>query len=643
MQGFSLEKMVGGVLADTRALMHKHAAAAPQEEPATPSGQVEDLGLADEGEKLASALEFVADEIEAGNFTDEDSDETSLEQVKQAYEIVAQVEADPKLKMKIAAAVGQLPKSPSMGKGIIPGKAPSTALANDRGSRPGGEGGRQQRATAKAPSQFQLPRSPKSVASIAPGHAPDALPTDLNDRPGGANYPEDGPIRTKSAASKVTAWGKIMKTAGEFSHDPAKDEGNKTAKISGGKSQGPLGKPKGAHAWGEGPRSTKPSEVMSSASAIKYTKAQAKQHMAGDLAKVLSHPAFSKKHDDVTSKNLSASGVSKLAVSGKQYRNARRRVSMEGLANRPHKSKTRGALVGGAIGAGVGALDAHVSGGSKRLGGAVGGALGAGTGALLQHAENKWTKHQGKLLDAHRRNMAERKGQSALKTAGRGGKALTALMVPHSVAANHDSGAGRAYRTVSENPKVTGALGAAGYGTLGALGGAGHAYLTDGDMRRGAAIGGTVGAAGGGLVGAGAAKLNQKLRKATNKQWDLKDGNEKKAAPDEAQIKLASLANAELLDRALRGEIDPGQLIKMADQGGGTMSGEGNVDAASGLTIQESGGGSTAPDDKAVAFREALDLTARHKGESNRPPTDVVGMPGGDTGVDSVTPSIPGY
>jgi len=525
MQGFSLEKMVGGVLADTRELMRKHASTDTDDEVREEEfAAVEDL--AHEGEKLASALEYVADRLEEGDLA-EDAPETSLEEIKQAYAIVEQIEADPKLKLKIAAAAGQIPRSPGMGKGIIPGKAPSTALANDLNDRPGG-GGRQQRSRAKAPAEFQIPHSPAAARSVAPGGAPDAMLTDLDDRPGGGgSYPEKGVIRTKSAADKVHAWGKVMKTAGEFSHDPAKDEGNRTAKVSGGKSQGPLGKPKGAHAWGEGPRSQMPVEIQTSAGARDYTKAQAKQRVAADLAKVLSHPAFSKKHDDVTSKNLSASGVSKLAVSGKEYRSAKRRLQMENISGQKVRSKRKGALIGGALGAGYGALMAPVYGDSVG-GSALGhGLAGAAGGALMQHRSNLQKKHQTKLLDAHQRNMAERRGQSALKT----------------------------------------------------------------------------------------------------------------ASADPTMQKLAGLANSELLDRALRGEIDPDVLTKLADQVG--PEGAGGVDASTGITINDASSGTVAPDDKAVAFRQALEQSARHTGEGMHQSSDVVGMPGGSAG-DS-TPAIPSY
>ena len=54
---------------------------------------------------------------------------------------------------------------------------------------------------------------------------------------------------------------------------------------------------------------------------------------------------------------------------------------------RHHHSKTKGALVGGAIGAVGGAL----VGGGK--GAVIGGAAGAGTGALVQHARNVRHRH----------------------------------------------------------------------------------------------------------------------------------------------------------------------------------------------------------------------------------------------------------
>jgi hypothetical protein len=477
--------MVGGVLADTRELMRKHASI-PTDDP-TPTDDVVEDDLAIEGEKLASALEYVADRMDEGDLV-EDAPETSLEQVKQAYEIVAQVEADPRLKLKIAMAVGQLPRSPGMGTGIIPGKAPATALANDLKDRPGG-GGRQARAQAKAPSQFQIPHSPAPAKSIAPGEAPDAMPTDLDDRPGGgSSYPEKGVIRTKSAASRVMAWGKIMKTAGEFKHDPAKDEGNKSAKISGARSQGPLGKPQGAYAWGEGPRSSLPSEIQSSAGARDYTK----NHMAADLGKVLSHPAFSKKYDDVTTKNLSAAEVSKLAF----LAGVRKDIADNLAINTP----------------------------------TAGGKLRAAGDTLKQHK----------------------------------GKALLAA------------------------------------GTAG--------------------------------LAAGTALAVRGRRKA-KQQLDADAASEKNAGFD----KLASLANSELLDRALRGEVDPSVLTKLAES-----LGNGGVDAATGITIDDSSGGTIAPDDKAVAFRQALEQSARHKGEAMQQSSDVVGMPGGSTG-DATTPAIPSY
>ena len=63
----------------------------------------------------------------------------------------------------------------------------------------------------------------------------------------------------------------------------------------------------------------------------------------------------------------------------------------EGFAHRRpyrhHHSKTKGALVGGAVGAVGGAL----VGGGK--GAVIGGAAGAGTGALIQHHRNRRYRH----------------------------------------------------------------------------------------------------------------------------------------------------------------------------------------------------------------------------------------------------------
>ena len=104
--------------------------------------------------------------------------------------------------------------------------------------------------------------------------------------------------------------------------------------------------------------------------------------------------------------------------------------------------------------------------------------------------------------------------------------------------------------------------------------------------------------------------------------------------------KLASLANSELLDRALRGEIDPDVLTKLADSVG--PEGAGGVDASTGITINDASSGTVAPDDKAVAFRQALEQSARHQGENMHQSSDVVGMPGGSAG-DATTPAIPSY
>ena len=547
MQGFSLEKMVGGVLADTRALMQKHANAQVEEDLDDEQEYYEDGDLAIEGEKLASALEYVADRLDEGDLT-EDAPETSLEQIKQAYEIVSQIEADPRLKMKIAAAVGRIPKSPGMGKGIIPGKAPANALANDLKHRPGG-GGQQPRSQAKAPGEFQIPHSPSAEKSIAPGGAPDALSTDLDDRPcGGASYPEKGVIRTKSAASKVAAWGKIMKTAGEFKHDPAKDQGNKSAKITGEKSQGPLGKPKGAHAWGEGPSSSLPSEIQTSRGARDYTKRQAKEHMAADLAKVLSHPAFSKKHDDVTSKNLGASEVSKLA-------------------------------------------------------GALGAALGAQTGTM-----------GGSAINAT--NL--RRGGVGPWVGGRGAAAGDA--------AGAAAGAGKGRRTGAALGSLAGSLVRKGL----------TSDLVTNQALRAPGLSGLAAQTGAALLAPSAgAALGVKAQEALQRRKKSKDST-KEAGLD----KLASLANSELLDRVLRGEIDPDMLTKLADSVG--PEGAGGVDASTGITINDASSGTVAPDDKAVAFRQALEQSARHTGERMHQSSDVVGMPGGSAG-DSTTPAIPSY
>lgn len=74
------------------------------------------------------------------------------------------------------------------------------------------------------------------------------------------------------------------------------------------------------------------SEVASNSAAIAYTKAKAKGHptVVQDLAKVLTHPAMSSAHDDVMQKNLSNTGVSKLAVGlwgSKQVATAKRMMS----------------------------------------------------------------------------------------------------------------------------------------------------------------------------------------------------------------------------------------------------------------------------------------------------------------------------
>ena len=673
MQGFSLDQMVGGVLAETRASMQKHAAAEASEPVATDGGYADEKTLAEEGVKLASALDFIADRLDVGDFDPDDAPETSLEQVKQAYEIVSQIEADPKLKLKIAAAVGQLPRSPGTGKGIIPGKAPSTALANDAGSRPGG-GGQQVYPQAKAPGEFQIPRSPSAAKSVAPGHAPDAMLTDAESVPGGGgSYPEDGVIRTKSAASKVAAWGSIMKTAGEFSHDPAKDQGGKSAKISGAKSQGPLGKPKGAHAWGEGPGSTKPSEVMSSAAATKYTKAQAKEHVKADLAKVLSHPAFSKKHDDVTTQNLGASVVSKLASEAPLSKEAGALGAGMGAVG----GGMTGTLAGMAPSFAQAISDARsgdmkkLKGSSERfkmeaLGPAVRGHhLGAATGAALGAGKGRRT---GAALGALGGSMAG--STLAAGVGGMAGARIQERLTKHlrdSKESTKEAGL-RSWppaplsKEAGDDPKLTMGerFGTTGYGarrkksklmralthpiTQGVAGAAlGHDLVsTEGGGGKAKALGAGVG----GALQGGIAHLTNRRG---DKQWAAKQKahaeklhGAKYASADPAMQKLAGLANSELLDRVLRGEIDPSALEKLAS----TMSGgdaTSTVDASSGMTLSPSGDGPTASDDKAVAFREALEESARHKGEASRIPSDVVGMPGNDTSSDSTTPSIPSY
>lgn len=59
---------------------------------------------------------------------------------------------------------------------------------------------------------------------------------------------------------------------------------------------------------------------------------------------------------------------------------------------RHHHSKTKGALVGGAVGAVGGAL----LGGKK--GAVIGGAAGAGTGAYVQHRKNKRQRRHRRIL-----------------------------------------------------------------------------------------------------------------------------------------------------------------------------------------------------------------------------------------------------
>lgn len=261
----------------------------------------------DEAEKTASALEYLASCIENGELSE---DVTDLERIKQAYDIVAAVEEDPKLKFKIVTAMQEIPRSTGEAPSISPGMGGS-AMKHDLAHQPGGKG-TQQKSTATA-SGYATPKNTDNPAS-SEHTGPGLMANDEDKVPGGGGaYPEKGPIRDATVKSAF-AMGRALRKQAEFSPSASKGDG-KAAKIKGKHGGGPLGKPEGASQAGENtPKRPSPSDVASNRAAIDYTKRDAKtEFVKKEVGKVLNAPILDKGSDDVLEKNLTHTEVSKLA------------------------------------------------------------------------------------------------------------------------------------------------------------------------------------------------------------------------------------------------------------------------------------------------------------------------------------------
>jgi len=390
MSEHTLDRMVAGLMKTAA----QKLADEPMEKEASylPPAEIYQRSSNDEAEKTASALEYLADCIEGGQLIE---DSTSLERVKQAYDIVGEVESDPRLKFKIVTAMQEIPRHTGEAPSISPGMGGS-AMRHDLQRRPGG-GGTQQRATAGA-SGYAIPRSTNNPAS-SEHTAPGLMSNDLNDVPGGGGaYPERGPIRDSSVKSAF-AMGRALRKQAEFSPS-SRGEGAK-AKITGKRNAAPLGNPSGASQAGENvPKQPSPSVIGSNRAAINYNKRDAKtKFVKREVGKVLSAPILDRGSDDVLQKNLSHTEVSKLAsLARKELVDRALRGSVQpgsvkesSYLQAAARAGLLGGGVGGALGGAGGALAAPhgENRGAAALRGAaagalVGGGMGAGAGLLAR-------------------------------------------------------------------------------------------------------------------------------------------------------------------------------------------------------------------------------------------------------------------
>ena len=312
-EGFSLESMVAGVIKEAQYKVAQEATedhpgkscdeahpekshdewkASKKEAPAAPAEAAPPT--ADEAEKTASAIDYIASCIEGGHLTGPDP--TDLEKISEAYQIVAAVEADPRLKFKIASAMEHTPPvEPGETKGISPGAAPG-ALANDRNAVPGG-GGTQGVSTAAAPKESIPPKDPGETQGVGPNPASGAMKTDVDSPPGGGEaYPEDGAIRGPAIKAAFAMGSALRKRAAE----------DTVATASASADAAPIGNPEGAAPAGENvPAAAQPPQIQSNEKAEDYTKGDAKAKEKKELSAVLDTPALSSAHDNTLDNALS--------------------------------------------------------------------------------------------------------------------------------------------------------------------------------------------------------------------------------------------------------------------------------------------------------------------------------------------------
>lgn len=229
MSEHTLDRMVAGLMKTAAQKLE----ATPPEMSKVAHVPAPQTSVDDEAEKTASALEYLADCLDSGQLT---TDITDLERIKQAYEIVETVEADPKLKFKIVTAMAEIPMSTGESPSISPGMG-GNAMKHDLQSPPGG-GATQQRATAGA-SGYAIPRSSNNSASMEHS-ATGLMNNDLNDIPGGGGaYPEKGPIRD-AAVKSAFAMGSALrgskqagvKEVGQAIHRGARNIGTHISELS---------------------------------------------------------------------------------------------------------------------------------------------------------------------------------------------------------------------------------------------------------------------------------------------------------------------------------------------------------------------------------------------------------------------------
>ena len=414
MSEHTLDRMVAGLIKTAGLKLAEESSVEQPEQVKTASASPRSVD--DEAEKTASALEYLASCIEEGQLSEEATD---LERIKQAYDIVSAVEADPKLKFKIVTAMQEIPKSTGEAPSISPGMAGS-AMKHDLASQPGGKK-QQQQAKANA-SGYATPKNTDNPAS-SEHTGPGLMTNDLDKVPGGGGaYPEAGPIRDASVKSAF-AMGRALRKQAEFSVNSSKGDG-KAAKITGKAGGGPLGKPDGASQAGENvPKRPSPSDVASNRAAIDYTKRDAKtEFVKKEVGKVLDAPILDKGSDDVLEKNLTHTEVSKLAsLARKELTERALRGSVQpdvkeaawggagtAMALDPNgpsvgnwargtaaglgggmagslAGTAGGGVAGGGIGAALGGLGGALvgrAGAGARMGGMIGGGLGATAGAL---------------------------------------------------------------------------------------------------------------------------------------------------------------------------------------------------------------------------------------------------------------------